>query len=65
MHPWSRPEEPEELRTRRAALTRAFLEEKRATGKTPSCAWPKVTNADGERVTLQKLLSDDTGQHCN
>ena len=56
MHPWSRPQEPEELRTQCAALTRAFVKEHRATGKTPSCDWPKVRNAAGELVTLQKLL---------
>jgi uncharacterized protein (TIGR02646 family) len=65
MHPWSRPEEPEELRTQRAALTRAFVKEHRTTGKTPSCDWPKVKKADGELVTLQKLLSEHTGKHCS
>ncbi len=65
MHPWSRPKEPEELRTQRATLTRAFVTEQRATGKTPRCEWPKVKNADGELVTLQKLLSEHTGQHCS
>ncbi len=65
MHPWSRPKEPEELHTQRAALTRAFMIERRATGKTPSCVWPKVINADGAEVTLQKLLSENTGQHCS
>lgn len=65
MHPWSRPKEPEELRTQRAALTRAFVKEHRATGKTPSCEWPKVKKADGELVTMQKLLSEHTGQHCS
>ncbi|MFN0080525.1 MAG: hypothetical protein ACKVY0_29000 [Prosthecobacter sp.] len=65
MHPWQRPQEPEELRTQRAALTRAFVKEHRDTGKTPSCDWPKVRNAAGEHITLQTLLSDHTGQHCN
>jgi len=65
MHPWSRPQEPEELSTQCAALTLAFVKEHQDTGKTPSCEWPKVKNAAGEWVTLQKLLSDDTGQHCN
>lgn len=65
MHPWSRPQEPEELRTQRATLTRAFVKEHRDTGKTPNCDWPKVRNAAGELTTLQKLLSDHTGQHCN
>lgn len=64
MHSWSRPEEPVELRSQRAELTRAFVMEHRATGKTPNCKWPKVTNANGEVVTLQKLLSDHTAQHC-
>ena len=65
MHAWSRPEEPEELRTQRAALTRAFVKEHRATGMTPSCEWPKVRNADGELMTLQKLLSEHMEQHCS
>jgi uncharacterized protein (TIGR02646 family) len=65
MHPWNRPEEPEELRSRRAALTRDFVQKLRATGNTPSCAWPKVTNGVGELVTPQKFLSDHTAQHCN
>ena len=65
MHPWSRPEEPEELRTQRAALTRAFVKEHRSTGKTPICDWPKVRNADGELMTLQKLLSKHMEQHCS
>ena len=65
MHPWSRPEEPVELRTQRATLTRAFVKEHRTTGKTPSCEWPRVKKADGELVTMQKLLSEHTGQHCS
>ena len=65
MHPWNRPQEPEELRAQRSALTRDFVKEHRTTGKTPSCAWPKVRNAAGEPTTLQKLLSEHTGQHCN
>lgn len=65
MRAWSRPQEPEELRTQRAALTRAFVKEHRETGKTPSCDWPKVRNASGELTTLQKLLSDHMAQHCS
>lgn len=65
MHPWSRPQEPEELRAQRPALTRAFVKEHRATGKTPSCGWPKVSIVNGELTTLQKLLSEHTRKHCN
>jgi uncharacterized protein (TIGR02646 family) len=65
MHPWYRPQEPVELRAQRSALTQAFVKERRATGKTPSCDWPKVRNSVGELMTLQKLLSAHTGQHCN
>jgi uncharacterized protein (TIGR02646 family) len=65
MHPWSRPQEPEELRSQSAVLTQAFMDNRQATGNTPSCTWPKVKNAIGEMITLQKLLSDHTGQHCN
>ncbi|MBK8038884.1 MAG: TIGR02646 family protein [Verrucomicrobiaceae bacterium] len=65
MHPWNRPQEPAELRTQRAALTRAFVKKRRATGKTPRCKWPKVRNATGELMTLQKLLAEHTGRHCN
>ena len=65
MHPWNRHQEPEELRQQRPALTRAFVKEHRVSGKTPSCAWPKVKDADGELMTLQKLLSRLTGQHCS
>lgn len=65
MHPWKRPKEPDELRRHRPTLTRAFVKERRATGKTPSCDWPKVKNAEGELVTLQKLLSEHTAQHCS
>ena len=65
MHPWYRPQEPAELRAQRAALTRAFVKERRTTGKSPSCDWPTVRNPDGELMTLQKLLSAHTGQHCN
>ena len=65
MHPWTRPPEPAELSANRDELTRAFIAEKKATGKTPPCKWPKVINPDGGQETLQEMLSRDTNEHCN
>lgn len=65
MHRWQRPNEPEELRAQKAILTREFVAEKRKTGKTPACKWPKVRNALGEQVTLQDFLSESAAKHCN
>lgn len=65
MHPWTRPPEPAELSANRDELTRAFIAEKKATGKTPRCNWPKVIGPDGNLETLQQMLSRDTKQHCN
>lgn len=64
MQAWTRPPEPPELRSQRAALTLAFLIRKRDTGKTPSCDWPKVQNETGAMETLQEMLSRHTGKHC-
>jgi len=65
MHPWTRPPEPAELSANREKLTRAFIAEKNATGKTPACKWPKVINAEGEEETIQEMLSRHTNKHCN
>lgn len=65
MHRWQRPKEPEELRAQKAVLTQEFVAEKRQTGKTPACKWPKVRNAQGKQVTLQAFLSEATAKHCN
>jgi uncharacterized protein (TIGR02646 family) len=65
MHPWTRPAEPAELQNKRSELTLNFIKERKQTGKTPACSWPKVTNADGEIETLQTLLARSTIQHCN
>ena len=64
MQAWTRPPEPPELRSQRAALTLAFLIKRKETGKTPSCDWPKVQNESGEMETLQELLSRQTLKHC-
>lgn len=65
MYPWKRPEEPAELRARRAELTRDFITKKKATGKTPSCTWPNVRNEGGSPETLQDFLSRSALKHCS
>ncbi|MCB1132300.1 MAG: hypothetical protein KDN05_14310, partial [Verrucomicrobiae bacterium] len=65
MHRWTRPPEPAELSAKCEELTKAFIAEKNASGKTPHCKWPHVTNADGEVETLQKMFSRHTHEHCN
>ena len=65
MHPWTRPAEPDELKNNRAELTLEFIRERRKSGKTPACSWPKVRNTEGELETLQVMLSRSTLQHCN
>ena len=65
MHAWTRPNEPEELRKARPALTREFVLEKRRTDLTPDCKWPNVRREDGEMETLHDFLSRSTNGHCN
>ena len=65
MRKWTRPDEPAELRAKRSALTRDFIAEKRRTGKTPLCDWPKVRNLRGDLETMQEMFSRLTNQHCS